>query len=454
MDVFGDVSGVYCSIPIQNHGHGVARLGPQKPHALSVPDVLWTAGDATRALIPAGEGARLNFRLNGVRDEIYAEVFYTDISGEQQASTRFYQLRETSGNGDARYPVRGTAMYRPSADDPIASVGHPSVAAQQPNRGHRDSQKLDGQSAHKARPGRKIILTGAAVLVVFLLSAASLSSRGNAATAPKLSCSVKSIAISGKNLVAAGSCEHGTTIVPAKNVKWTWGYHSADIDGLACGSFGNSSGTGTTAALPEAPRCIGSPCTGHTRQVLVHLHGAANYKGKTARATKAFSKTTSSSRVICGNPPKMTTAPLAVGAQPACTWGSSPTYSGGLLKAGASIKCAGLSNCQWHSAQVYMQAGYLVAGSTFTCNGGYVGFLGFEVAYYNSPNHGAMVECSVVASRARMYPVPTTWGPNYLFLLVAIDLTQGGQTVRPTGASWQLLTKNSAGTVDPCPIGH
>lgn len=113
VDIYGNVSSVYCSIPIRNVGHGIARVSTRAlPRALSVPDRAWTDGRATRGLIPPGMGARLNFRLSGVRQEIYAEVVYTDITGEQETRLRLYIKRiEDPETHDSAYEIRGSALY-------------------------------------------------------------------------------------------------------------------------------------------------------------------------------------------------------------------------------------------------------------------------------------------------------------------------------------------------------
>jgi hypothetical protein len=125
---------VYCSIPIHNVGPGIARIGPAKPRALSVPDVKWTEGECTRPLIPAGESARLHFPLFGTRDEIYAEAFYRDMAGEQGTRIRLYLTREESTpNGDIVYSVAGTALYEEGSDSPYAISGDSRVARTQPS---------------------------------------------------------------------------------------------------------------------------------------------------------------------------------------------------------------------------------------------------------------------------------------------------------------------------------
>jgi hypothetical protein len=40
----------------------------------------------------------------------YAEIFYSDISGEQATRARFYLKREVDASGQSTYAVRGTAM--------------------------------------------------------------------------------------------------------------------------------------------------------------------------------------------------------------------------------------------------------------------------------------------------------------------------------------------------------
>jgi hypothetical protein len=125
---------VYCSIPIRNVGPGIARIGPAKPRALSVPDVNWTEGECTRPLIPAGQSARLQFPMYGTRDEIYAEAVYRDMAGEQGTRIRLYLTREESTpEGDLVYIVAGTAPYEEGSDSPYAISGDSRVARAQPS---------------------------------------------------------------------------------------------------------------------------------------------------------------------------------------------------------------------------------------------------------------------------------------------------------------------------------
>jgi hypothetical protein len=270
---------------------------------------------------------------------------------------------------------------------------------------------------------------------------------------PHLTCAVKSVSVIGKQLRASGACSYGARHVPAH---WSWAYRSADLDGIACGSFGFAHGGGQYALLPRAPRGVsGHPPSPAMPGVLTSTFTvAARYQGRSAHASLKLTTRTPNSRVLCGAPPKIVNQPLGPGSEPACTWssGTGPSLSNGMLRAGDSIDCSGLGNCEWHSAQRYMQNAYLVAGSTFTCPGGYVGFLGFQVAYYVSPDHGAQEECSGGASRASMFPVSPQWGPNWLFVSVVIDLFQNNQPVIDSvkASDWQKLLKQSNGTIDAC----
>jgi hypothetical protein len=52
------------------------------------------------------------FRLFGLREEAFAEVFYSDASGNQEARVRFYIKGERDADsGKMGYFVKGTAMY-------------------------------------------------------------------------------------------------------------------------------------------------------------------------------------------------------------------------------------------------------------------------------------------------------------------------------------------------------
>jgi hypothetical protein len=131
VDVNGEAGGVFFSVPVRNVGPGIARISATR--ALSVPDVLWTDGVASRALVPPGEYARLNFRLSGIREEAYAEVFYSDNSGNQPARLRLYVKGERSGeHGEMGYFVRGAAIYQDDTDEPLGVVGDPRVTDPQP----------------------------------------------------------------------------------------------------------------------------------------------------------------------------------------------------------------------------------------------------------------------------------------------------------------------------------
>lgn len=119
VDVFSAAGAVYVSIPIRNVGHGIAKISArERPRALSVPDREWTDGTTTRGLVPPDMGARLNFRLAGVRYEIYAEVVYTDITGDQETRLRLYIKLTEDGSGKAMYEFRGTALYEGTGNIP------------------------------------------------------------------------------------------------------------------------------------------------------------------------------------------------------------------------------------------------------------------------------------------------------------------------------------------------
>jgi hypothetical protein len=297
---------------------------------------------------------------------------------------------------------------------------------------------------------RKLTLVGAALMVAALLPA-GLSVHASAATAaPQLSCTVKSVAIQGKKLVAVGSCKYGTTVVPAKNVKWTWSYHSADLDGGACGSFGFASGTSTQAPLP-------APHTGESSAPNPAMPGilkatftvTASYKGHVAKASKVFSKTTPTTRVQCGPPPKLVTVSLATGAQPSAVWGAKPTYSGGTLHAGTQINVAGLGQCKWHSGQPYMQNGYLVVPYRFTCDNGAQGVIGMAVVY--AQQAGSSPSCLRTTNGAKTYIVPA-WGPGFLQGSVYVSLwdSSGKYLGHPGAATWTSGWLPLKGTTPIC----
>jgi hypothetical protein len=131
VDVNGESGGVFFSVPIRNVGPGIARISGTEPRALSVPDRDWTVGVANRGLIPPGEYGRLLFRLYGLREEAFAEVFYSDTSGNQAARVRFYIKGERDpDSGHMDYFVKGTAMWLDG--EPYFVVGDPRVAERQP----------------------------------------------------------------------------------------------------------------------------------------------------------------------------------------------------------------------------------------------------------------------------------------------------------------------------------
>jgi hypothetical protein len=132
VDVSGEGAGVFFSVPIRNVGPGIARISEAKPRALSVPDRHWTDGVSTRGLIPPGEYARLLFRLGGLREEAFAEVVYSDTSGNQPARVRMYIKGERDDSGGMGYFVKGTAMYRDTEEQPYVVVGDARVAEHQP----------------------------------------------------------------------------------------------------------------------------------------------------------------------------------------------------------------------------------------------------------------------------------------------------------------------------------
>jgi hypothetical protein len=135
VDVNGQPGGVFLSVPIKNVGPGIARITSPQPRALSVPDAVWTEGVCTRALIPSGEYARLHFRLTGLRDEAYAEVFYSDNSGEGDVTrVRLYVRSQRDLDPQSTgYTVRGTAMYHGDDEFPFSIAGDPRVAERQPS---------------------------------------------------------------------------------------------------------------------------------------------------------------------------------------------------------------------------------------------------------------------------------------------------------------------------------
>ena len=107
VDVLALESGIFCSVPLRNVGPGVARLSTEvAARALSVPDDWWSTGEPTSGLVAPGGRARVQFRLPGVRDELYVEVDYADTGGEQRRRLRLYLRRRESV-----YEVRGAATY-------------------------------------------------------------------------------------------------------------------------------------------------------------------------------------------------------------------------------------------------------------------------------------------------------------------------------------------------------
>jgi hypothetical protein len=126
----GSRGGVLVSIPVQNAGNGVARVGDVR--GLSVPDVIWTDGEATRALIPTSESARLQFRLGGVREEVYAEVDYADMAGAQRSRLRLYLTRGATADRQSEYTVRGTAVFGLETGALLGYSGDSRVRRNQP----------------------------------------------------------------------------------------------------------------------------------------------------------------------------------------------------------------------------------------------------------------------------------------------------------------------------------
>ena len=107
VDILPLESGIFCSVPVRNIGPGVARLSTEvATRALSVPDDWWSTGEPTGGLVAPRARTRMQFRLPGVRDELYVEVDYSDLGGEQRRRLRLYLRR-----GDAAYEVRGAATY-------------------------------------------------------------------------------------------------------------------------------------------------------------------------------------------------------------------------------------------------------------------------------------------------------------------------------------------------------
>jgi hypothetical protein len=145
VDVNTQPGGVFLSVPIKNVGPGIARITSPQPRALSVPDVVWTDGVCTRALIPSGEYARLNFKFGGLRDEAYAEVFYSDNSGEADITrVRLYiRSQRDLDPQETGYTVRGTAMYHSDDEIPFAIAGDPKVGHKQPSLAPSEARPLE-----------------------------------------------------------------------------------------------------------------------------------------------------------------------------------------------------------------------------------------------------------------------------------------------------------------------
>jgi hypothetical protein len=134
VDVRGESGGVFLSVPFRNVGTGIALIGGPRPQALSVPDLMWTVGECSRPLIPSGQYARLSFRLQGLREEAYAEVFYSDVSGNQTARLRLYLRGERDvPTGQMFWTVHGTALYTDGVAVPFAISGDSRVAEPQPS---------------------------------------------------------------------------------------------------------------------------------------------------------------------------------------------------------------------------------------------------------------------------------------------------------------------------------
>jgi hypothetical protein len=135
VDVKGEPSGVFFSVPIRNVGQGFVLISGSRPQALSVPDVTWTLGESSRPMIPSAKYARINFRLNGLREDAYAEVFYSDVCGNQPGRLRIYIKGEADeSTGQMGYFVKGTALYDDDGNVPLAISGDPRVADPQPSR--------------------------------------------------------------------------------------------------------------------------------------------------------------------------------------------------------------------------------------------------------------------------------------------------------------------------------
>ncbi len=133
VDVQSEPGAVMLSVPVRNVGPGVALISRQRPQALSPPDMMWTFGECSRPMIPSGQNARLRFKLSGLREEAYAEVFYSDVSGQQPARLRLYvRGAPDSWTGEWEYTVCGTALYFDEDAVPFAISGDERVAEQQP----------------------------------------------------------------------------------------------------------------------------------------------------------------------------------------------------------------------------------------------------------------------------------------------------------------------------------
>jgi hypothetical protein len=135
VDVLALESGVFCSIPVRNVGPGVAKIATEvAARALSVPDEWWSTGEPTRGLVPPGERTRVQFRLPGVRDELYVEVDYADTSDGQRRRLRLYLMRSVGADGESAFHVLGSATYRLTSTGPIlfAAAGDERVTRRSP----------------------------------------------------------------------------------------------------------------------------------------------------------------------------------------------------------------------------------------------------------------------------------------------------------------------------------
>ena len=132
VDVFAVESGIFCSVPVRNVGPGIAQLSTEvAARALSPPDEWWSTGEPTRGLVPPGERTRVQFRLPGVRDELFVEVDYADTRGGQGRRLRLFLTRGAGAGGEVVYRVQGSATYRLTADGPtlVAATGDERVTA-------------------------------------------------------------------------------------------------------------------------------------------------------------------------------------------------------------------------------------------------------------------------------------------------------------------------------------